>query len=141
MPVVGTVTVPTLRVRRQGLDLHLSWTDRGTDHDVVSGDLAILRATDGDFTAAVGSCIADDLVAPSLVLPVAAIPAAAFFLVRSTCADGGTTYDSGDPGQVGSRDAEIAAAAGSCPALGIGAASPQRAAFSRRAAPPTLSSP
>jgi len=87
-----------------------------TAYDVVMGDLSTLVSTGGDFTAAIRSCLADDLEANALSLD-ASPPAGSgfFYLVRGVnwCAGAGT-YDSGDATQVGSRDSEIDASPLTC---------------------------
>ena len=83
-------------------------------HDVVRGDLTALLGTEGNFTAAVQECLADDLVAPSLAYTGVGGLGNDFFLVRSACLGGVASYESGDSGQVGARDAEIDAASGAC---------------------------
>jgi hypothetical protein len=85
------------------------------DHDVVRGDLVALRATGGDFTAAVTDCLADDTT--SMSLHEAGLPAPGqgwFYLVRGSQVGGAMTWNSPGPGQVGDRDSEIDASAGNC---------------------------
>jgi len=108
------VAVPRLEVARSGSDFLLSWNSVGASWDVVLGDLGALRASGGDFTAATEQCLVDDAPQPTWIYAGLGGPQAAFFLVRAECA-GGTTYDSGDQGQMGSADEEIALSPGSCP--------------------------
>ena len=108
------LAVPRLVLDRTGSDVALAWDSAGASWDVVLGDLAALTSSGGDFTAATEQCLADDATYPALVYTSAVGPDAAFFLVRAACA-GGTTYDSGGPGQVASRDGEIEASVFSCP--------------------------
>jgi hypothetical protein len=94
--------------------------------DLVQGDLMVLRATAGDFTAALDAipmveevCLADDTTALSFQDPYGA-PASeggVFVLLRpvATSCPAHGSYDSGGPGQVAGRDPGIAAAARECP--------------------------
>ena len=107
------VAVPRLVLARSGASAKLSWSDAGASWDVLVGDLDVLRATGGDFTAAVLACLADDSTHPLVVYDGSSAPQAAFFLVRAACA-GGTTYESGGLGQVGLRDEEIDASSRAC---------------------------
>jgi hypothetical protein len=90
----------------------------------VRGDLRGLRQSGGNFTVALNQivpagdvCMVDDGGGLSTIdpRPDPAPGSGYFYLVRAVagCAAGGT-YDEGG-GQVGSRDAEIAAATGACP--------------------------
>ncbi len=94
----------------------LSWDEIGASWDVLLGDLDTLRNGEGDFTAATAACLADDAPQPSLVYADPGVPESVFFVVRSECA-GGTTYESGGPGQVGLRDTEINASPLACSAM------------------------
>jgi hypothetical protein len=96
----------------------LSWTALGIAdaYDVIAGDLATLRATGGDFTAATGACLADDQAGTTH--PGAADPVpgeGTWFLVRGVAGAVGLSLDTFAPGQAGSRDAEVAASASACP--------------------------
>jgi len=69
-----------------------------------------------NFTSAIIACLADDLGESALVLSRAPAKGNGFFyLVRGINCGGHGTYDSADPGQIGSRDAEINASPLSCP--------------------------
>jgi len=93
-----------------------------TSYDVVFGDVGTLIATGGDFTAAVQGCVAFHLGGTSLPLGPAPAPGnAIFYLVRGVNCGGRGTYDSGGPGQVGSRDVEIDASPLGCGQCGDGA--------------------
>ena len=97
----------------------LEWTPvaNATGYDIVRGDLGTLLRTGGDFTAATAECLADDY-APT-VLPYAEVPArgqAFWFLARWVTPAQVGSFDSGGPGQVGLRDAEIDASPLACPA-------------------------
>ena len=85
-------------------------------YDVVRGGLDSLRATGGNFTTALHRCLVDD----SLVTTYtdSAVPApgnGVFYLIRPVSCGGAGSYDEGVPSQQGSRDAEINAAALTCP--------------------------
>lgn len=82
--------------------------------DVVRGDLATLRATGGDYSVTTGTCLAAAHGDPWLESPAPPTPSPGdgfWYLVRDT--EG--SYDTGEPSQVGSRDAEIAASGHDCP--------------------------
>jgi len=84
-------------------------------YDVVMGDVGLLRTSGGDFTAAMVSCIAFHINATSSIgNGVPAVGSAWWFVVRGNNCGGAGTYDSGGPGQVGSRDAELDASPLSC---------------------------
>jgi hypothetical protein len=107
------LVVPLLELERPGSFTRLTWNAVGASFDVIRGSLSALHDTGGDFAAAVEACLEDNLVAPVLAYPDG-ISGGEFFLVSADCA-GGTTYESGGPGQQGLRNAEIVLAAGSCP--------------------------
>ena len=95
----------------------IAWTmlPGATSYDLVRGDLRTLLPQ-GNFAAAVSACLADHLSSTLFVDP--ATPASDdgfFYLVRGNSCGGHGTYDSGGVAQVQSRDAGIAASAGSCP--------------------------
>jgi hypothetical protein len=100
-----------------GFDVSLAWTALAgaTEYDVVAGDLNALRASGGNFQSATlgpvecrtaGGTVTDS-ADPS-------VGNGYWFLVRGRNCGGVGTYDSGDPGQVGLRDAEIAASGHDC---------------------------
>jgi hypothetical protein len=104
-----------------------TWGSGGAStFDLVRGDLGTLRATGGDFHAALdalpageNACLANDTTALSLVDPYGAPPpgTGVFTLLRpvtTSCVAEGT-LDDGAPSEVGSRDAEIAASSRACP--------------------------
>lgn len=89
--------------------------EQATGYDMVYGDLNTLRSTGGDFTAATLACYADDTPLSAVPFPfVPAVGNGTWFLVRGVNCGGPGSYD-GEAGQVGVRDAEIAAAPGACP--------------------------
>ena len=95
----------------------LEWTPTaGADgYDVVTGDLATLLAT-GDFAQAVDACLADGIAVTQVDPGVDPAPGQGrWYLVRAELAAGPQSWDGNGLGQVGSRDAGIAAAATTCP--------------------------
>ncbi len=87
----------------------------GVSYDVVMGDLAGLRSAGGLGSSVLG-CLADDTTATSLPFTADPPPGGGFwFLVREASAAGESTYDTGDEGQVGSRDAAMASSPAACP--------------------------
>ena len=109
---------PSVTLAPSAPDPVLSWTSvvTATAYDIVRGDVSSLRATAGDFTAAVDLCAGNDQPGPSI--PAVGAPAAGsalFYVVRAVNCGGHGTYDEAEPSQIGSRDAEINAAAAACP--------------------------
>ncbi|HZN03316.1 MAG TPA: MopE-related protein [Candidatus Polarisedimenticolia bacterium] len=114
---VGSVTVMVESDQDASL-LTWDWLEDATAFDVVLGDVGILRATGGDFTAAIQGCLVDEWGDTTLTLGATPDPGAAFFyLVRGGSCLGQGTYDSGASSQVGLRDAEIDTSPSSCPAV------------------------
>jgi adhesin/invasin len=96
----------------------LFWTGvlGATGYDIVRGSLAALRTGGGDFTSAVDDCLANDL--PATVIDASDVPTAGdgwWFLTRPLFPAGPGSYDGEDPGQLGSRDAQLAASSLACP--------------------------
>jgi hypothetical protein len=96
----------------------LFWTGvlDATGYDVVRGRLATLRTGGGDFGVAVDACVAHDL--PWTVVSEPGVPDAGdgwWYLARPLFPAGHGSYDGEGPGQVGSRDPEIAASPLACP--------------------------
>ena len=94
--------------------------------DLVRGDLATLRASDGDFAAALAAipsgenaCLADDTTALSFPDPYGSPPAGGgfFTLLRpsATVCPAHGTYDDGSSTQTTGRDASLAASPRNCP--------------------------
>jgi hypothetical protein len=82
---------------------------------VVGGDLGTLRQTGGDFALATDDCLGEDVTATNLSYAALPDPGQGWwFLVRGVDRDVGLTYDTLQPGQVESRDGEIALATGAC---------------------------
>lgn len=101
---------------REGAMVRVGWNalaGAGT-YDLVGGDLAVLAATRGDFTAAVSGCLANDTTGLEATDSLAG-PSRFYLLRGSACAAAGTWDESAGPGQAGLRDAEIGAAAARCP--------------------------
>ena len=83
-------------------------------YDVVRGDPAALRASGGDFAAAMSACIENNGTDASAWEPTG--PGDAFYLVRASsfrCDVG--SYDDGTESGADSRDDEIASSAAACP--------------------------
>src|SRR5262245_21455067 len=84
-------------------------------YDVVVGDLVHLRSKDGEFTAATLGCLASETTVTSAAFNATPSPGQGFWiLVRGSNVSGHGTYDTGEAGQAGSRDAEIDASPLSC---------------------------
>ncbi len=108
----------TLSMDKQPGGTAMSWTavSGAFKHDVVRGDVATLLATAGDFTSATNVCMGDEIPGTSTLEQATPAPGEAWwYLVRGSNCAGNGTYDSGVPGQQGSRDSEIDAAGGACP--------------------------
>jgi hypothetical protein len=116
--VAAAPATPTLTLAKVGGDdCELSWTVPASAawYDVVRGDLGVLRASGGDFTAATQSCLDEDTLATSHVFSGDPPAGGGFwFLVRGVNCKGRGPYDSGGAGQVSDRDAEIDAAGPAC---------------------------
>lgn len=97
----------------------LAWgaLDGAATYDIVRGDLAILRASGGDFEAAVTLCLADGAPNPTASDPLSPPAGGGFFYVARGETDGGEagTYDSSSAGQAASRDPGIEGSPASCP--------------------------
>jgi len=111
----GTVS----NLRFDGTKRVLSWDalPGAQAYDVVQGSVETLISSGGNFSVAVTACPENgDLRAESWQPEIPAIGAAKFYVVRGvTLSCGFGSYDSPGSSQVGSRDAEIAAASASCP--------------------------
>jgi hypothetical protein len=96
----------------------VSWTGvaGATSYDVVRGDLAALRAGQGEFGAAAQACVANNQ--PLTSVRVEKLPASGegiWILARSNTPAGPGTYDSGGPGQVAPRDPMLRSSPPACP--------------------------
>jgi hypothetical protein len=108
----------SLTVAKSGSDALLEWNAiaGAGGYDVVRGDVGVLRSSLGNFTLATEQCLIDNSPSTSLLFSGGPSPGGGFwFLVRGVNCAGSSTYDSGEPSQVGLRDAEIAASSGACP--------------------------
>jgi hypothetical protein len=84
--------------------------------DVVQGNLALLRATGGDFSQAATHCVANDLGGTSTFFDDVPEPGQAFFfVVRFEDDQGAVSYDDDMREQPVSRDPGIDASLGACP--------------------------
>ncbi|HEX4826183.1 MAG TPA: kelch repeat-containing protein [Candidatus Polarisedimenticolaceae bacterium] len=110
--------LPILFVDHTATGDRVSWylLPEATSYDVVRGDLGILRSSGGNFAAATTACLANDTpVSTSFDPTVPAVGQGFWYLARSGRPGEASTFDSGAPRQVASRDAGIAASGASCP--------------------------
>ena len=108
---------PSLTAATSPSGLLLSWSlaTGATGSDIVSGDLATLKSSGGNFGAATGQCVDDNRTTTSLLDSGGLSPGQGiWFLVRGQNCGGNGTYDSG-ASQVGLRDAEVAGSGNDCP--------------------------
>ena len=85
-------------------------------YDVVRGSLGTLVSTDGDFTAAVEACLADNESGTSIPWTTDPDPGDGhFFLVRGAGQFGSFPWNAPGNSQVGDRDPEIDASPNGCP--------------------------
>jgi hypothetical protein len=115
LPVVEPCDALTLFVESDSL----LWTRPNqaprAEFDVVRGDLGSLLDTGGDFTVATLDCLAEDRGSAFMDFGDDPAPGEGFWmLVREVIEGAGGTYDEPSGSQIGFRDAEIDAAAGSC---------------------------
>jgi hypothetical protein len=95
----------------------LSWNETlgGYAYDVVSGDLRGLRDNNGDYTASVDACLAENVTTTSQTLVGDPPPGEGrWYLVRGVSDAMNLTYDTAGSSQTASRDAAIDAAEDSC---------------------------
>ncbi|HZN55602.1 MAG TPA: PQQ-dependent sugar dehydrogenase [Candidatus Polarisedimenticolaceae bacterium] len=110
-PGLTASRVPTDSARLQWNSLPCA-----TMYDVQRGSLGTLRSTAGNFTSATQSCTINNMTGTTVTDATPTPAAGQWFLVRGVgCGGAAGTYNEGVPSQSGSRDAEIAAAAGACP--------------------------
>jgi hypothetical protein len=110
-PPTGSLS---LLVGKSGNDAQLTWSSplTSTTFDVVQGDLSTLVSSDGDFSTSTEACIGENESGSFLNAGGTPDSGEAFwYLVRGDCGGG---YDTGGPGQAGTRDAEIAASGNDC---------------------------
>ncbi len=89
-------------------------------HDVVQGDLHLLRSSGGNYTLAVDACLASETRLASLVTQTPTVGEAWFYVHRGVNCAGNGSLDSGGPSQVGSRDVEVEASPNACTDCGNG---------------------
>lgn len=114
---------PVLQLGPNGDDtlLMISGAGDATGHDIVAGDLGLLRVTGGDYRSATNACVADDSAFDSdPYLSDPALGEGIWFIARGVTCSGSGSYDvpagaGGVTFQAASRDAGINAAASSCP--------------------------
>ena len=108
-----------LQAFESGINAKLLWTPLAgaSWYDVVWGKLSTLRLTGGDFAVATSGCFAQKLFTTTVIFtePGPADGDGFWFLVRGANCRGHGTYDTGQPSQIGARDAEIAASGADCP--------------------------
>ena len=108
-----------LTASKSGATTSWSWTAGAVAFDLVQGDLTALRATGGDFAAAVAGCLANDTAALTIDDPNPDPPqdGGTFTLLRAvaTACPAAGSYDDGSTLAEGSRDPGIAASGGGCP--------------------------
>jgi len=97
----------------------LSWAPdaQASGYQLVRGDLGLLRASGGDFGLATDACVADLIVAESVLDDWVPSPGEGeWYLVRSFSRGiaGPSTYNTGFASQAGFRDEEIAASGVGC---------------------------
>lgn len=115
-PAPAGVSRLTLHGVAEGTRLDWTALPGATAYDVLRGDLRTLALSGGDFTSAVTGCEARRIAASTLLTTLTPSPAGGFFyLVRGANCGAAGTFDSGGPGQVGSRDGEISASPNRCP--------------------------
>jgi hypothetical protein len=108
-PPIGT---PDLDLEKLpgGAEVALVWTSvpGGSGHDVAFGELTTLLAS--GLAASTLACLSDNDTAQVLVHPDAPPLGDAFwYLVRGVNCGSSGTYDTGEPGQITSRDPSLAA--------------------------------
>ena len=116
-PQIEVAPIPSAELSMNNLltDDEIRWAPVTSEYDVVSGSVNDLRAT-GSFTPAVGGCAADNTSGNS-VIDTFVPPSfeATWYLVRGFSPVDDSGYDGDGPQQDHPRDAEINAAASSCP--------------------------
>ena len=108
---------PDLAVDKSGTDAELTWGSiaGATGYDVVKGDLGTLRGSGGDFSLATDACLSSHRTTTSMTHSATPTPGEGiWYLVRGENCGGKGSYDSGGAGQVGLRDAEVAASGNDC---------------------------
>ena len=106
--------IPAIHVSAIGGGATIFWPalSTATYYDTVRGSLQSLRASGGSFTIATQACIANNASSTSSSDPATPAAGDGFWYLSRAVNCGAGTYDDGT--QVGSRDAEIAAAPGAC---------------------------
>jgi len=96
----------------------MTWNEvlQADRYDVVKGDLGALRISGGDFTSSLLGCLEDDSADARSADSLDPAPGEGFYyLVRAQAACRSGTFNSGQPGQSGDRDAKIALSPHACP--------------------------
>ncbi len=105
---------PQIALKKDATDLTISWgaVADADGYDVFGGELLNLLASGGDFTQ-LTDCLAEDQTVTYYERALDASRVPEYYLVRAVNCGGNGTCDSGGPGQLESRDSEIAAS-GTC---------------------------
>ena len=112
----GLSAVPPLLLYVERDRLHWCADDQAERFDVIRGSLSTLRSSPGDYAVATEECLVDNSIDSSLSYVTNPGPDDGFwFLAREVVNQVNETYDSLGSGQVGSRDAGIAASGFGCP--------------------------
>jgi uncharacterized membrane protein len=96
----------------------VSWTSvsGATGYDLARGSLSLLQSSQGDFRVAATDCLESALGATSYEDTDTPPAGDGFwYLVRPVSCGGHGTYDSGEPSQIGSRDALMQESTATCP--------------------------
>ena len=113
--VINVRSRPAMQLGVSGTGLSWDAVPHTTGYDIVRGDLRALKDSGGDFTASTTNCLAANTGSTSLTFTADPAPGEGFwFLARWAEGTADDAYDPDDPGQVGSCDADIQAAA-ACP--------------------------
>ena len=113
--VVEPCTELTLVAESRSLHWARPHSTESATYDLVSGDLASLRQSNGDFTQATDACVAQSRPEHYLLDGRTPQPGdGLWILVRQITASGTGSFDTASGSQAQSRDEGIAASAGAC---------------------------
>lgn len=116
--VAAPAGIASLSVAKQAGAARLDWppVPGATLYDALRGDLGLLLASGGNFTASAGPCVGNDLTVRTVTDGSSLAAGQGFwYLVRPANCGGPGSYESGALSQVGLRNAEIQASPASCP--------------------------
>ena len=113
----GGPPIPDLRFQPDRVTMRWAPQSFVTRYDVIRGNLATLRATGGNFGAAILACLKNDAAQAWAVDPLTPPRGGGIFYLSRAIQPNGhpATYDSGGAGQAHPRDPLIAAAQLACP--------------------------